>query len=77
MLYAYTQHYQKVNVFSGIVDDIIIGPFFFVEPLTLKRYLHFWQNELIPDFTDIFPNENDSNFPNENTISARGTPFLK
>lgn len=65
MTEAHTQYPQKVNVWAGIVEDRIIGPFFFDEPLTGQRYLDFLENELIPALTEIFPNENDPNLLNE------------
>lgn len=56
---AHTQHPQKVNVWAGIVDNRIIGPFFFEETLTGHRYLEFLRNELMPVLAQIFPHEND------------------
>ncbi|KAJ8938690.1 hypothetical protein NQ318_015309, partial [Aromia moschata] len=36
---AHTQHSQKLNVWAGIVANIIISPFFFEETLTGERYM--------------------------------------
>ncbi|KAJ8951472.1 hypothetical protein NQ318_000166 [Aromia moschata] len=43
---AHTQHPQKLNVWAGIVANVIIGPFFFEENLTGEIYLEFLQNDL-------------------------------
>ncbi|KAJ8955911.1 hypothetical protein NQ318_005459 [Aromia moschata] len=43
---AHTQHLQKLNVWTGIVANRIIGPSFFEETLTGERYLEFLQNDL-------------------------------
>ncbi|KAJ8948571.1 hypothetical protein NQ318_007575 [Aromia moschata] len=45
---AHTQHPQKLNVWSGIGANRVIGPFFFEETLTGERYLEFLQNDLFP-----------------------------
>lgn len=39
------QYYFKVNVWCGIFNNRIIGPFFFREALNAVRYLQFLQNE--------------------------------
>lgn len=63
---THTQYPQKVNVWAGIINDRIIGPFFFEENLTGQRYLTFLRNQLIPVLTNIFPNANNPNLPNDN-----------
>lgn len=45
------QYYQKTNVWCGIINDKLIGPFFFRQNLTGDTYLHFLENELT-DFLD-------------------------
>lgn len=67
MVEAHTQHPQKVNVWAGIVDNRIVGPFFFEGTLTGERYLEFLQNDLVPALVVIFPNDNDPDLP-DNTI---------
>ncbi|KAJ8947311.1 hypothetical protein NQ318_004563, partial [Aromia moschata] len=64
---AHTQHPQKLNVWAGIVANRIIGTFFLEETLTGERYLEFLQNYLIPALAVIFPNENDTDIP-DNTL---------
>lgn len=59
----HTQNPQKVNVWAGILNDRIIGPFFFDGNLTGDQYLQFLQNELIPTLAANFPNINQPNLP--------------
>lgn len=40
------QYSFKTNVFCGILNNKVIGPFFFRQNLTGERYLHFLQHEL-------------------------------
>jgi len=37
----------SVNVWGGLLDDQVVGPYFFNEPLTANRYLHFLR-EVLP-----------------------------
>jgi len=60
---AHTQYPQSVNVWAGIVNDRVIGPYFFDGTLTDQRYLEFLRNELIPDVCLMFPNANNPNIP--------------
>lgn len=55
----HTQYPKKVNVWAGIIDNRIIGPYFFEENLTGPRYLDFLQNFLLPELNRLFPNRND------------------
>lgn len=41
-----SQYSAKTNVWCGILDNKIVGPFFFRENLNSQRYLQFLQNEL-------------------------------
>lgn len=59
----HTQYNEKVNVWAGIVENRIIGPFFFDESLTGERYLNFLQNDLIPALATLFPDDNDPDLP--------------
>jgi hypothetical protein len=54
----HTQYPQKVNVWAGIIDDRILGPFFLANNLTGDRYLQFLQLELMPALAALFPNAN-------------------
>lgn len=56
---------KKFHVYADIVEDRIIGPFFFDQPLTRSRYHVFLQNELIPAPIDISPIKSVHNLPNE------------
>ncbi|KAJ8948366.1 hypothetical protein NQ318_019351 [Aromia moschata] len=44
----HTQRPQKTNVWAGIIQDIIVGPFFFDYTLNGARYLRVLQHELMP-----------------------------
>jgi hypothetical protein len=44
----HTQYPQQVNVWARIIDDRILGPFFFANNLTGDRYLQFLQLKLMP-----------------------------
>ncbi|KAJ8933703.1 hypothetical protein NQ318_012257, partial [Aromia moschata] len=44
----HTQRSQKTNVWAGIIQDIIVGPFFFDDTLNGARYLRLLQHELMP-----------------------------
>ncbi|KAJ8943147.1 hypothetical protein NQ318_022888 [Aromia moschata] len=46
----HTQRPQKTNVWAGIIQDIIVGPFFFDDTLNGARYLRLLQHELMPAF---------------------------
>ncbi|EZA56777.1 hypothetical protein X777_03215 [Ooceraea biroi] len=50
------QHRWKVNVWSGILDSHIIGPFFFNGNVTGERYLNMLQNELPQMLGVVNPN---------------------
>jgi hypothetical protein len=56
-----TQYPQKVNVWAGIIDDRILGPFIFANNLTGDRYLQFLQLELM---LALFPSANNPDLPN-------------
>lgn len=62
---AHTQHPQKVNVWAGIINNRILGPFFFEENLTAERYLDFLTFDLVPALAQIFPHAMDPDIPNE------------
>lgn len=51
----HTQNPQKLNVWCGIVDGRVIGPYFFEETLNGAIYLDFLQNDLIPALITLFP----------------------
>ncbi|KAJ8962089.1 hypothetical protein NQ318_018041 [Aromia moschata] len=46
MLEVNTQYPEKVNVWAGILNSQIIGPYLFDDTLTGARYLDFLQNFL-------------------------------
>lgn len=54
-----TQYPEKLNVWAGIINNQIIGPYFFEENLTGPRYLEFLQGYLLPQLNQLFPNRND------------------
>src|SRR5678815_5415986 len=53
---TFTSHHQiscSVNVWCGILNSRIIGPYFFEGNLTGQRYLHFLQTVLVDLLSDI------------------------
>ncbi|KAJ8945749.1 hypothetical protein NQ318_012071, partial [Aromia moschata] len=54
MMEANTQYPEKVNVWAGIINSQIIGPYFFDCTLTGARYLDFLQNFLVPELRKKF-----------------------
>lgn len=61
MMEAHTQYPRKVNVWAGIIENKIIGPYFFEDSLNGERYLHFLRTFLVPTLTRLYPNEIDRN----------------
>ncbi|KAJ8938062.1 hypothetical protein NQ318_014543 [Aromia moschata] len=57
MMEANTQYLEKVNVWAGIIDSQIIGPYFFDGTLTGARYLDFLQNFLVPELRMLLKHE--------------------
>ncbi|KAJ8942745.1 hypothetical protein NQ318_007912 [Aromia moschata] len=51
----HTQRPQKTNVWAGIIQDRIVGPFFFDDTLNGARYLRLLQHELMPCVGFLFP----------------------
>lgn len=47
------QYSFKINVWCGLMNNKIIGPFFFRENLTSQRYLQFLENELSDALDEI------------------------
>ncbi|KAJ8949780.1 hypothetical protein NQ318_019010 [Aromia moschata] len=53
MMEANIQYPEKVNVWAGIINSQIIGPYFFDGTLTGARYLDFLQNVLVPELENL------------------------
>lgn len=47
------QYSQKINVWCGILNARIIGPFFFFDTLNAERFLHFLNTELMDVLDDL------------------------
>lgn len=62
----HTQHRAKINVWAGIVQNRILGPYFFEETLNGQRYLDFLQFDLVPALAVLFPNQQDPDIPHNN-----------
>lgn len=54
------QHRFSVNIWCGVLNNLLIGPFVFQEHLTSERYLFFLQNEL-PGLMEDVPLQNRVN----------------
>ncbi|MBZ5796646.1 hypothetical protein K8353_42015, partial [Burkholderia contaminans] len=61
MMEANTQCPEKVNVWTGIINSQIIGPYFVDGTLTGARYLDFLQNFLVPELRMLFPDDENHN----------------
>lgn len=62
MMEGHSQYPRKINVWAGIINNKIIGPYFFDTTLNGQRYLEFLTNFLVPTLTRLFP---DADNPNE------------
>lgn len=62
---AHTQYPQKVNVWAGIINNRILGPYFFENNLTAERYLDFLSFDLFPSLAVIFPNADNPDIPHD------------
>lgn len=62
----HTQFPQKINVWAAIVENRLIGPYYFEATLNGPRYLQFLQDNVIPNLAILFPNANNPAIPNEN-----------
>lgn len=69
-----TQHPQKVNVWCGIVEGRILGPYFFDVNLTGARYLEFLRDDLIPELINLYPNEEGDLPRNDIFFQQDGAP---
>lgn len=47
-LALHTQYPEKLNVWVGLLNDNIIGPFFIDDTLTGEKYLNMLQNQIVP-----------------------------
>lgn len=59
----HTQYQQKLNVWAGILDGRIFGPYFFEGNLTGQMYLNFLREELVPALAQLYPNQRDPDLP--------------
>lgn len=50
---THTQYNAKVNVWAGILNNRIVGPFFLDETLNAQRYLHLLRDRIIPAIREI------------------------
>lgn len=53
MLESHTQYPQKVNVWAGILNDTIIGPFFIDGNVNADTYEQLLRNQIIPRIREI------------------------
>lgn len=60
---ANTQFPQKLNVWSGIVNNRILGPFFIDGSLTGAKYLEMLRDHLVPSLAALYPDANDPDVP--------------
>lgn len=63
MMECHSQVPQKVNVWAGVIENRVIGPFFFEENLNGERYLEFLENDLVPCLATLYPDPEDPDIP--------------
>lgn len=61
MMEVNTQYPRKVNVWAGIIENRIIGPYFFDGSLNAEGYLRFLETFLIPTLKTLYPSEENPN----------------
>lgn len=49
----HTQHPQKINVWAGILNNTIIGPFFIDGNLTSQKYLQLLRRNVVPKLQEL------------------------
>jgi transposase len=59
MLDSHTQYPQKLNVWAGILNDTLIGPFFINGNLNAGMYEQLLRNQIIPRIREIAGNNYD------------------
>ncbi|KAJ8947594.1 hypothetical protein NQ318_010106, partial [Aromia moschata] len=47
------QNHEKVNVWAGIIEENIIGPFFIDDNLNGENYLALLQNNVVPTMANF------------------------
>lgn len=62
---SHSQYNEKVNVWAGIINNRVIGPYFFEGSLTGERYHDFLATDLIPALATLYPDENMPDMPNQ------------
>lgn len=50
---THTQYRQNVNVWLGIIDTHLIGPFFITGSLNSEKYLELLQNNIVPAINNL------------------------
>lgn len=50
---SHTQYPQKINVWAGILNHKIIGPFFLDENVNAERYLYLLQTQVLPAIRNL------------------------
>ncbi|KAJ8935862.1 hypothetical protein NQ318_015973 [Aromia moschata] len=64
----HTQNPEKINVWTGIIGENIIGPFFINGNLNGETYLALLQNNVVPTLANLYPAEGN---PQLTALSAR------
>lgn len=59
MMEAKTQYPKKLNVWLGIIEDRILGPYFFDGSLTAEVYLRFLETFLVPALKRLYPDDHN------------------
>lgn len=62
---VHTQRPQKINVWAGVINSHLIGPFFIYGTLNGARYLDLLRDNIVPAIAALFPNPNNPMLPSE------------
>ncbi|XP_025264625.1 uncharacterized protein LOC112637997 [Camponotus floridanus] len=59
MIEAHTQHPEKLNVWTGLLADRVIGPFFIDDNLTAEKYRTMLERDIVPAIQRVGDNFNE------------------
>lgn len=65
-----TQYPQKVNVWAGIINDRIVGPFFYEGNLDARKYENMLRDQIVPAIQGIVGEEFDQTWFQQDGASA-------
>lgn len=70
MLESHTQYPQKVNVWAGILNDTLIGPFFIDGNLNANTYEELLRNQIVPRIREVAGDNFDNTWYQQDGAAA-------